>query len=880
MTSTAWRRFAFLGVIGLLSITIEVSPPLTAQAPLLPFATVRTLPQMFGEVWPGDFNEDGITDLASGGDDILDPNYGAFIRVALGNGDGTFRTPLLTDTDGGVRAVADLNRDGFVDVVAGSPSGGLVVLPGNGDGTLQAARQVSEAVASDGFVLTADFNGDGNRDLVAPIYLGAARYIGVFAGRGDFTFGETVLLPFEHLVTQATTGDFDGDGRVDIAAAHVAPGVPLNQPPSGQLLVYMNAGLLQFTRNTIPAPTAVSDLTSRDLNGDGALDLVVSGSTHLGQDYANDGFVYVFTGGGDGMFALAGTYPTEIGPIAVVVADFTRDKRLDVATANRSARILDDGCVWMAGADSVSILAGSGDGAFGAPTSFALGSQQPDAPQAGQQFGLDVNSLNTSDLNRDGHADLIVSDGKVLIAAAPHANRVPVVNAGPDQITQGGNEIYLRGSATDADGHLLAFHVSDPLGRVEHFSNVGCIRFVEPERYELTMTASDGWAQGSDTVVYDFSFTDPGPPGWTNGDIGNVATPGSSVFDRHQSEITVTGSGADIWNRADEFHFVQTPVSGDFSIHATVASVENVHRWTKAGLMIREGLSPGARHASLFVTPTTENGIAFQRRLAAGGLSVHTAGPALTAPVTIMLKRSGALISAYYRVDGPWLLIARDTLPGLAATVNVGLAVSSHVDGTLATARFRHLLLNEGAGSSFVGSDIGAVGVPGTIDFNSSPTIRMEASGADIWGTADAFYFFREWWTADGTATMHVQSLQNTHRWAKFGLMFRESDDPGSRHVMLIVSAAMGVAMQYRAQPGGISSNVAITSGAAPEWLRLRRTGNTFTGYASEDGATWRTIGSVTLPLDLDTFVGVALTSHNNSTLTRGVFDNLSIVRE
>jgi hypothetical protein len=178
-----------------------------------------------------------------------------------------------------------------------------------------------------------------------------------------------------------------------------------------------------------------------------------------------------------------------------------------------------------------------------------------------------------------------------------------------------------------------------------------------------------------------------------------------------------------------------------------------------------------------------------------------------------------------------------------------------------------------------VGSDIGAVGIPGTLDFGFDHTSRMEASGTDIWNTADAFYFLREWWTADGTATVHVQSLEHTHRWAKLGLMFRESADPGSRHVTLIVSASMGVAMQYRAQPGGISSNVAITTGAAPEWLRLRRQGNTFTGYASEDGAAWRTIGSITLPLDLDTYVGVALTSHNNSTLATGVFDQLSVVR-
>ncbi len=868
MTNIASRRVVPFWLIGLLLTAGEIAPPAVAQSPVLPYATLRTLPQTFGEVWPGDFNEDGITDLVSGADDMMDPiNSEARIQVAVGNGNGTFQAPIVSATIGWVRAVADLNRDGFVDVIAGSPNG-LIVLPGNGNGTLQAPRLVTMDGGFGGFVLAVDLNGDGNRDLALVTYTDGTPYLGIFAGRGDFTFADPVLLPIGPIPQQAVTGDFDGDGRLDIAVAHVSP---------AQLTIYLNAGLLQFTPNTIPVPKAASDLAPRDVNGDGALDLVVAASTHPGQSYAHDGVVYIFTGGGDGTFTLTGMYPTAIGPIAIVVADFTRDGRLDVATANRSFRVIDDGCAFMRGADSVSILPGNGAGAFGAPTTFALGSQAPGAPV----FGNDVDSLNTSDLNRDGHQDLIVSDGKLLIAAAPRTNRAPVVDAGEGATSVGASTIILHGGGTDPDGHLLAFRVTDTSGRIDYPSSFGCIDNLPAERYELTMTATDGRAQASDTVVFDFAFKDPGPPGWTNGDIGAVAAPGSSVFNAYENEFTVTGSGADIWNRADEFHFVQTPYSGDFTVYTRVSSVENVNAWTKAGLMLREGTAPGARHASLFATPTTVKGLAFQRRREVNGLSVYTAGPAVTAPVWIMLKRSGDLISAYYKTDvigAPWILVGRDVLPGLAATVRVGVAVSSHVDGTLATARFRDLLLYSPESEVFTAADIGAVGVPGDGAF-SQTTGDMQGSGADIWGTADAFYFMRKWWTSDATATVRVQSIEQTHRWAKLGLMFRESADPGARHVMLVVSAASGVAMQYRAQPGGISSNVAVATGAAPEWLRLRRTGNTFTGYASDDGTTWRTIGSLTLPMDVDTFVGMAITSHNNTTLARGIYENLSVMR-
>ena len=872
MTTIRSRRFAYVWLIALASITEEMGSPAAAQEPLLPYATLRAVPDTHGQVWPADFNEDGSTDLVSGADDFIDPDSDEPIRIALGNGDGTFRSPLISPTTGGVRAVADLNRDGFIDVVAQTVDG-LAVLPGNGNGTLQAPRPVSLEAGWGGFVLAVDLNADGIRDIAAILSDGLTWNVAIFAGRGDFTFAQPVLVQTAPLPEQATTGDFDGDGRLDLAVSHIVP----PSAPSASLTILMNEGLLQFTPRTVAVPKSATDLVARDLNGDGVLDLVVAGSTFPGFSYAHDGFVYVFTGAGNGTFALTATYTTAIGPIAIVVADLTRDGRLDVATANRSFRVIDTGCSFNDGADSVSILPGNGNGTFGAATTFALGSQQ----YGGEFFGNEVNSLNTSDLNRDGQTDLIVSDGRLLIAAAPRANRPPVVDAGEGMTEPGASTILLRGGGTDPDGHLLSFRTTDASGQINHPSAIGCIDNLPAARYDLTMTATDGRAQASDTVVFDFAFKDPGPEGWTNRDIGSVAAAGSSLYNPHEQLITVTGSGADIWNRADEFHFVSTPVSGDFAIYTRVESVENVNQWTKAGLMLREGIAPGSRHASIFVTPTTAKGMAFQRRREVNGLSVHTAGPALTTPVWILLKRSGDLVSVYYQtsLEGrPWILIGRDELPGLAATVNVGLAVSSHVDGRLATARFRDLLLLNGPGSVLTASDIGAVGVPGDGSF-SQTTGDMLGSGADIWGTADAFYFFRQWWTGNATATMRVQSLQQTHPWAKMGLMFRETPDPGSRHLMLIVSAANGVAMQYRAEPGGISRNVTLSTGAAPEWMRLSRSGNTFTGYASEDGTTWRSIGAITLPLDLDTYIGVALTSHNNTTQAKGVFDNLTMVR-
>jgi hypothetical protein len=103
--------------------------------------------------------------------------------------------------------------------------------------------------------------------------------------------------------------------------------------------------------------------------------------------------------------------------------------------------------------------------------------------------------------------------------------------------------------------------------------------------------------------------------------------------------------------------------------------------------------------------------------------------------------------------------------------------------------------------------------------------------------------------------------------------MFRESLAAGSKHVMAIVSPAKGVAMQYRGATNGASANAALAAGVAPEWLRLTRAGNTFTGFASEDGASWRPLGSITVGMGASVLVGLPVTSHDNATLATAVFD-------
>ena len=374
------------------------------------------------------------------------------------------------------------------------------------------------------------------------------------------------------------------------------------------------------------------------------------------------------------------------------------------------------------------------------------------------------------------------------------------------------------------------------------------------------------------TIVAALPVVLPSP--WTSGDVGGVAATGSAAYS--SGTFTVKGSGADIWGVADEFHYVHQAFTGNFHIEARVASVQNVDGWTKAGLMIREGLGAGARHASLFATPGTTRPVAFQRRASSNGTSVHTSGPIQAPPVWLRLVRTGDVVTAHYRASNTsaWTLVGQQSLSALSATLDVGLAVTSHVDGRVATATFDNVTIAET--SSFVSTDIGAVGVTGTT-IVSGGTVTMAAAGADIWGTADAFRFYYTPWSGDGTITVRVRSLTNVDRWTKAGVMFRESTAAGSKHIMVIVSPGKGISVQARTVTGGTSHEVAPGTGAAPEWLRIRRAGGTFHVSASEDGTTWRNLASSSLGLASSLLVGLPVTSHNRTTLATAVFSDLSV---
>jgi Bacterial Ig-like domain (group 3)/FG-GAP-like repeat/Abnormal spindle-like microcephaly-assoc'd, ASPM-SPD-2-Hydin len=179
----------------------------------------------------GDFNGDGNPDLA-----VANGSIG----ISLGNGDGTFQPQITYSAHFAFSvAVADINRDGKLDLVVTGSDATINVLLGNGDGTFQPA--ISSPGGQPVIGSLADVNGDGLLDLVTvPWSTYPSAPIAVQLGNGDGTFQAPVFYGAGDGPISATVGDFNGDGAPDLAIGSLA-GVTINLNTGGTFLATTNA---------------------------------------------------------------------------------------------------------------------------------------------------------------------------------------------------------------------------------------------------------------------------------------------------------------------------------------------------------------------------------------------------------------------------------------------------------------------------------------------------------------------------------------------------------------------------------------------------------------------------------------------------------------
>jgi fibronectin type 3 domain-containing protein len=179
--------------------------------------------------------------------------------------------------------------------------------------------------------------------------------------------------------------------------------------------------------------------------------------------------------------------------------------------------------------------------------------------------------------------------------------------------------------------------------------------------------------------------------------------------------------------------------------------------------------------------------------------------------------------------------------------------------------------------SPWTTSDVGSTGAVGSASRSPSGVFTITGAGADIWGSSDAFRYVYQAATGDCDITARVVTLQNTHNAAKAGVMIRESLNANSRHAMTNLTAINGLEFLRRTSTGGSTSGVAVPGVPVPSWVRLVRSGDTFTSYRSSDGVTWTSVGSVTISMSSTVYIGLLVCSHVNGTLCTGTLDNVTV---
>jgi hypothetical protein len=363
------RRAALMfRLLALCGVLASACSPLHAQFETRLQVSESTM-QAPNSVAVGDFNRDGNADIA------IAATYGG-VSVFLGNGNGTFRTPLTyqAGTNPGFVATASFRNNRNLDLAvtnAQSASNNVAVLLNNGDGTFGSAQFYNAPGLVNG-IATGDFNSDGKPDLASISYVdGGTPCASVFLGNGDGTFQPAINTQTSATPVALAVGDFNGDGKLDLAVAE-------NNVGSSQVEILLGNGDGTFRAGlTLAIGPLISSITAADLRSNGKQDLVAAASEGIG--------VYVMLGNGNGTFQNSVAYP-DLGAFWVTTADLNGDKKLDLAVANFGGPLV-------AGA---AVLLGNGDGTFQPATFYPIGKIS--------------RTIAVGDFNNDEMPDLVVPD--------------------------------------------------------------------------------------------------------------------------------------------------------------------------------------------------------------------------------------------------------------------------------------------------------------------------------------------------------------------------------------------------------------------------------------------------------------------------------------
>ncbi len=181
-----------------------------------------------------------------------------------------------------------------------------------------------------------------------------------------------------------------------------------------------------------------------------------------------------------------------------------------------------------------------------------------------------------------------------------------------------------------------------------------------------------------------------------------------------------------------------------------------------------------------------------------------------------------------------------------------------------------------GLGNSWNYEDIG-MNTIGIAELDSG-VMNVKVKAGDIWGTSDSLSFVYRRLDGDGQIIARVNSLTNTYKWTKAGVMMRDSLLVDSQHFYSFFTASGGLNNSFRSTTGGRSFNKQVKGIVAPYWLRVKRKGDMFESYYSPDGKGWTLLNSTFIKMSQRIYMGFATTSNNSNTFAEVSYDSITYI--
>ena len=638
----------------------------TFQAP-----TTVSLSLIPTAVAAADFNHDGKMDLAV----ALNAGSSNKMVTLLGNGNGTFQPAIDGPAAGSAMTLGDVNGDGQPDVIfCNAASASVSVLLGNSNGTFSTLASIPlVSTAGIGVGTSGDINGDGKADIVVAQSGSPTGLLSVLLDNGNGTFQSAVSTPTETAGALAVLpGDFNGDGKTDVAVA--------NSNPSSTISVFLSNssgnGTFQPPVDTTYSPTFDGFAAGYFQGTASHLDLAVTTTNSAN----NATFLNIFLGNGSGSFTVGQQYPIGSNNTPLIVSsDFNGDGNADLAVT--------DG-------PKIQVYLSNGDGTFKTPVSYPVSSS--------------ANSIVLGDFNGDGIMDLAVGEpnGIAVFLGNGDGTFKPAVNTpfnpgitlaqsgdfnGDGKIdlegtNSSGNYVFTGNKDGTFNGPLaLTVAVSDVAGAAADFNSDGVADIVFP----------DGGSGGALPSAHIFlsapaASVFPGSPSFGQVDVGTPGQPPLPLVLTSIGNVALSIPSIAMTGDFSQLNTCSTTLANEATCQISVTFTPAATGTRNGTATITDNSITGPQIVSL-----SGVGIQAAASLSAGGLGfssqpVNTTSAAKVVTLTNTgnetLTISAITISANFAISsGSTCTASNQVLPGANCSVSVSFAptTSGTISGAL-----------------------------------------------------------------------------------------------------------------------------------------------------------------------------------------------------